>query len=72
MSSNASSSGTGRPIQERFEPTTVLFADIAGFTQWCSDREPTHVFQLLESVFFVFDNLAKQLGIYKIETIGDW
>ncbi|CAB9512119.1 Receptor-type guanylate cyclase gcy [Seminavis robusta] len=71
VSSNASSATTGRPIQERFDPTTVLFADIAGFTQWCSEREPCHVFTLLEAVFFVFDNLAKQLSVYKIETIGD-
>lgn len=71
-STASSTTSGGRPIQERFEPTTVLLADIAGFTSWCSEREPTQVFHLLESVFFVFDNLAKQLNVYKIETIGDW
>jgi Adenylate and Guanylate cyclase catalytic domain len=71
-SSASSATSVGRPIQERFDPTTVLLADIAGFTSWCSQREPTQVFHLLESVFFAFDNLAKQLNVYKIETIGDW
>jgi hypothetical protein len=49
----------------------VLFADIAGFTAWCSPREPSEVFHLLEAIFYVFDTLAKSLGVYKIETIGD-
>lgn len=38
------------PIAELFPQTTVLFADIAGFTSWSSDREPSQVFRLLEKV----------------------
>lgn len=41
---------TTRPIADLFPETTVLFADIAGFTAWSSMREPSQVFTLLETV----------------------
>lgn len=64
-------SSQGRPIHDKYDNCCVLFADVVGFTQWCSDRDPSHVFQLLEAIFFAFDNLARALKVYKIETIGD-
>jgi hypothetical protein len=42
------------PIADLFPHTSVLFADIVGFTAWSSEREPTQVFQLLVSRVFVF------------------
>lgn len=48
-----------------------MFADIAGFTAWSSQRDPEAVFALLESVFEKFDTLARRLGVFKVETIGD-
>lgn len=60
-----------KPIAELFPDTTVYFADIAGFTAWSSVREPSHVFVLLETLYGAFDKLAKQHGIFKVETIGD-
>jgi len=59
------------PIAEVFPHTTVLFADIEGFTAWSSEREPTQVFELLESVYAGFDEIAKRLKVFKVETIGD-
>jgi class 3 adenylate cyclase len=59
------------PIAELYPETTVLFADIVGFTSWSSARQPTQVFHLLESVFATFDKIAKQRGVFKVETIGD-
>jgi hypothetical protein len=59
------------PIADLFTDTTIIFADIAGFTAWSSEREPTQVFQLLEALFQEFDNEAKKLGVFKVETIGD-
>lgn len=35
-------------IASFFPETTVMFADISGFTAWASTREPPQVFQLLE------------------------
>jgi len=49
-----------KPLAELFLETTVLFADIVGFTAWSSTREPTHVFTLLESVYKEFDEIANK------------
>jgi Adenylate and Guanylate cyclase catalytic domain len=61
----------GSPIAELYPDTTVLFADIVGFTAWSSVRQPAQVFHLLESVYGAFDAIAKQRGVFKVETIGD-
>ena len=44
-----------RPIADLFPETSILFADIAGFTAWSSAREPSQVFTLLETVYKSFD-----------------
>jgi Adenylate and Guanylate cyclase catalytic domain len=59
------------PIAELYPETTVLFADISGFTAWSSERHPTQVFHLLETVYAAFDAIAKSRGVFKVETIGD-
>lgn len=50
------------PIAEFFSDTTVLFADIAGFTAWSSVREPSQVFTLLEALYGSFDEIARKRG----------
>jgi class 3 adenylate cyclase len=60
-----------RQIADLFPETTVLFADIAGFTAWSSVREPSHVFTLLEAIYGAFDAIAAKRGVFKVETIGD-
>jgi len=59
------------PIAELYPNTTVMFADIAGFTAWSSEREPAQVFQLLETIYHTFDIIAQRLAVFKVETIGD-
>lgn len=59
------------PNAASYACATVMFADIAGFTKWSSGREPANVFLLLETIFDRIDKLAKRLGIFKVETIGD-
>lgn len=59
------------PIADEFPATTIMFADIAGFTSWSSAHTPQHVFRLLETLFKEFDRAAKKLGVFKVETIGD-
>lgn len=58
-------------IANLYPDCTVLFADIAGFTKWSSSRTPTEVFDLLESIYAVFDATARRRCVFKIETIGD-
>jgi hypothetical protein len=51
-----------KQIAELFPETTVMFADIAGFTAWASSREPSHVFTLLEALYGAFDRQARGRG----------
>lgn len=60
-----------KPIADFFPQTTVLFADIAGFTAWSSVREPSQVFTLLETIYKAFDTTAKKRKVFKVETVGD-
>ena len=48
-----------RPIADLFPESTVMFADIAGFTAWSSMREPSQVFELLEMLYGAFDDIAR-------------
>jgi Adenylate and Guanylate cyclase catalytic domain len=59
------------PIAKLYPETTVMFADIKGFTQWSASRQPTDVFFLLETLYGGFDRNAKLYGVFKVETIGD-
>jgi len=59
------------PIADHFPDVTVFFLDIAGFTAWSAERDPPQVFCLLETIYGEFDQLAAQLGVFKVETIGD-
>jgi class 3 adenylate cyclase len=51
-----------KQIAELFPETTIMFADIAGFTGWASSREPSHVFTLLETLYGAFDRQARGRG----------
>jgi len=62
---------TSEPIADLFPSATVMFLDIAGFTAWCSERDPSQVFRLLETLYQAFDEVASALGVFKVETIGD-
>jgi class 3 adenylate cyclase len=66
-----SGSLSSKPLADLFLETTVLFADISGFTAWSSVRDPTQVFTLLEEVYKVFDAIASRRRVFKVETVGD-
>ena len=59
-----------KPIADLFPNTTIMFADIAGFTAWSSVREPSQVFTLLENVYSAFDAVARRRKVFKVETVG--
>ena len=56
-----------RPIADLYPQTTIMFADIAGFTAWSSSREPAQVFTLLETFYKAFDDIASRRRIFKVE-----
>jgi class 3 adenylate cyclase len=64
-------SGITSSIADTFPHTTIMFADIVGFTAWSSEREPGQVFMLLQTLYNDFDILAKKCNVFKVETIGD-
>eukprot|EP00980_Cylindrotheca_fusiformis_P001073 scaffold295_cov96-Cylindrotheca_fusiformis.AAC.3 len=61
----------GAPLADLFPETTVVFADISGFTAWASAREPAQVFVLLETIYGAFDRRAYRHSVFKVETVGD-
>lgn len=58
-------------IADLYPETTVLFADLAGFTPWAQRSEPAHVATILDALFSRFDRLVAEAGIEKIKTIGN-
>lgn len=68
---NAASGIVGsEPIAEFFTATSIMFADLSGFTAWSSTREPAQVFTLLETLYGAMDKAARRLGVFKVETVG--
>ena len=57
------------PIADYFTDVTILFADIVGFTSWSSQREPSQVFLLLETIYSSFDKIAERREVFKVETV---
>ncbi len=61
----------GVVIADRFASATVLFSDIVGFTQMSTQLPADELVKRLDAVFTRFDDIADQLGLEKIKTIGD-
>jgi adenylate cyclase len=58
-------------IAETYPETTVVFADVAGFTPWANKTEPDRVVALLDDLFTRLDGVAAEHGLEKIKTVGD-
>jgi class 3 adenylate cyclase len=58
-------------IADAFSDVTVLFADIVGFTELSAKLDPAALVKMLNEIFSRFDDLAQELGLEKIKTIGD-
>lgn len=56
-----------KPIADFFPHCTVMMADISGFTSWSSEREPSQVFQLLQTVFFHFDKVRARIRVFQLQ-----
>jgi hypothetical protein len=61
----------GAPIADLHLESTIMFADVVGFTAWSSVREPVQVFTLLETLYGAFDKIAEKRRVFKVETVGD-
>ena len=58
-------------IADSFAETSVLFADIVGFTKLSSTCTPQELVFYLNDLFTRFDLRAEKMGVEKIKTIGD-
>jgi guanylate cyclase len=58
-------------IADVYPDTTVLFADLVGFTPWAERTDADHVVDILDRLFSRFDELAVASGVEKVKTIGD-
>lgn len=58
-------------VAEYYESASILFADIVNFTPISSTLTPSQLVELLNAVFYKFDDLADKYGVEKIKTIGD-
>ena len=58
-------------IADSFPEASVLFADIAGFTELSQTLTPVELVSMLDRIFSAFDELVERHGVEKIKTIGD-
>jgi adenylate cyclase len=58
-------------IADKYDEASILFADMAGFTEWASDTAPNDLVRFLNRVYTDFDRLVENHGLEKIKTTGD-
>ncbi len=59
------------PLADQHDSVSVLFADLAGFTNLSRTLSAGELVNLLNDLFSRFDDLANKHGAEKIKTIGD-
>lgn len=58
-------------IADKYDDASVLFADIAGFTERASDTPPATLIRFLNKLYTEFDALVDKYGLEKIKVSGD-
>jgi adenylate cyclase len=58
-------------IADKYDDASVLFADIAGFTERASDMSPDKLIRFLDRLYGDFDALVDKHGLEKIKVSGD-
>lgn len=60
-----------RTIADHYLESSILFADMVGFTPLSARLPPVEVVELLNEAFSYFDSLLDKYDVEKIRTIGD-
>lgn len=60
-----------KSIADRYDDASILFADMAGFTERASDTPPCDLVAFLDRVYTALDVLVERHGLEKIKTSGD-
>ena len=58
-------------IADKYDDASVLFADIAGFTERASEMDPDKLIRFLDRLYSDFDALVDKHGLEKIKDSGD-
>ena len=58
-------------IVDHYQAVSVMFCDIAGFTEISAQTPPADLVVLLNRTFSKFDQICQKYGVEKIKTIGD-
>ncbi|XP_062568372.1 uncharacterized protein LOC134230557 [Saccostrea cucullata] len=58
-------------ISENFEDVTIFISDIVNFTELGTRSSAREIFDLLNNLYGLFDNMTKTYEVLKIETMGD-
>jgi adenylate cyclase len=58
-------------IADKYDDASILFADIAGYTERASDTSPTDLVRFLDALYTDLDALVDKHGLEKIKTTGD-
>jgi adenylate cyclase len=58
-------------IADKYDDASVLFADIAGFTERASATPPAELIEFLDRLYTAFDTLVDKHGLEKIKVSGD-
>jgi adenylate cyclase len=59
------------PMASQYESTSILFADVVGFSSVAATMTALRLVELLNEVFQCFDDLVAKYDLEKIKTIGD-
>jgi adenylate cyclase len=58
-------------IADKYDDASILFADIAGYTERASDTAPEELVAFLDGLYTSLDALVARHGLEKIKTSGD-
>lgn len=58
-------------IADRYDDASILFADIAGFTERAAETAPCDLIAFLDRLYSEFDRLVDRHGLEKVKTTGD-
>jgi adenylate cyclase len=58
-------------IADKYDDASILFADIAGYTERASDTSPEDLVAFLDGLYTQLDALVARHGLEKIKTSGD-
>jgi class 3 adenylate cyclase len=62
---------TGKTEPRYHEQTSILFADLVGFTPLAAELDPVFLIAELNDIYSEFDRIVQQNGCERVKTIGD-